>query len=100
MGHIHKAEKMKVTVKSGQTLADIAIQEFGSLMAVVELAKKNGMDITDVPEAGSEISLPEKTYNRAMQTYCKANEVEPATELDTSGLRLGIFTEEFTKEFQ
>ena len=91
---------MKVTVKSGQTLADIAIQEFGSLMAVVELAKKNGMDITDVPEAGSEISLPEKTYNRAMQTYCKANEVEPSTELDTSGLRLGIFTEEFTKEFQ
>lgn len=91
---------MKVTVKDGQTLADIAIQEYGSLQAVVGLAQANGMAITDIPDAGREIILPDKTYNRAMQTYCKANEVEPATERDTSGLRLGIFTEEFTKEFQ
>ncbi len=91
---------MKAVVKDGQTLADIAIQEYGSLSAVVELAKANGMAITDVPGAGAELSLPEKTYNKGMQNYCKANEVEPATERDTSGLRLGIFTEEFTKEFQ
>lgn len=91
---------MKVTAKDGQTLADIAIQEYGSLSAVVELAKVNGMAISDVPSAGTELSLPEKIYNKAMQNYCKANGVEPATERDTSGICLRIFTEEFTKEFQ
>lgn len=91
---------MKAVVKDGQTLADIAIQEYGSLSAVVELANVNGMAISDIPGAGVELTLPDKIFNRAMQNYCKANEVEPATERDTSGLRLGIFTEEFTKEFQ
>lgn len=91
---------MKAVVKDGQTLADIAIQEYGSLSAVVELANVNGMAISDIPGAGVELTLPDKIFNRAMQSYCKANEVEPATERDTSGLRLGIFTEEFTKEFQ
>ncbi len=91
---------MKVISKDGQTLADIAIQEYGSLQAVVDLARANGMAVTDVPGAGVELVLPDKVFNRTMQTYCKAHKVEPATERDTSGLRLGIFTEEFTKEFQ
>ena len=91
---------MKVIAKDGQTLADIAIQEYGSLSAIIELAKANGLSITDIPGAGRELVLPDGVYNKTMQIYCKANEVEPATERDTSGLRLGIFTEEFTKEFQ
>lgn len=90
---------MKVKAKDGQTLADIAIQEYGDLQAVVALAQANGMAVTDIPEPGGELSLPDRTYNRTMQTYCKANEVKPATERDTSGLRLGIFTRQFTKEF-
>ncbi len=91
---------MKVTVKDGQTIADIAIQEYGSLAAVVDLAKVNGWAVTDIPPVGTELALPDVEYNRSMKVYCKANEVEPATERDTSGLRLGIFTEEFTQEFQ
>lgn len=91
---------MRITVKDGQTLSDIAIQEYGSLEAVVELARANGYAITDLPEAGTELVLPDGIYDKTMQRYCKANEVEPATARDTSALRLGIFTGEFTKEFQ
>ena len=40
---------MKTKVKDGQTMADIAIQEFGSWEAVLAIAKANGISITDIP---------------------------------------------------
>lgn len=91
---------MKVKVKDGQTLSDIAVQEYGSLAAVMELAWENGMALTDIPAPGSELTLPEKVYDRAMEDYCKVNGVSPATQRDTSAVRLHIFTKEFTKEFK
>lgn len=91
---------MKVTVKSGQTLADIAVQEFGSLLAVMDLASANGMAATDTLVAGSELTLPEKTYDKAMASHCKDHGVSPATARDESGLRLRLFTEEFTIEYR
>ncbi len=90
---------MKVTVKDGQTLADIAVQEYGSLAAVTELALLNGIAVTDIPSPGSELLLPDAVYDRTMEDYCKANGVSPATERDTSGMKLRIFSEEFTREF-
>ena len=91
---------MKVTVRAGQTLADIAIQEYGSLEAAMELARANGLPLTDIPAPGSELQLPDVVCDKAMADFCKANGVSPATQRDTSGIKLRIFTEEFTKEFE
>lgn len=91
---------MKVTAQDGQTLADIAIQEYGSLEAVTALARLNGMAVAELPAAGRALTLPDRVYDRTMQAYCKAHEVSPATARDTSGLRSGIFTKEFTLQFQ
>ena len=89
---------MKVKVKDGQTLADIAIQEYGSLEAAMELAKANGL--SDIPTPGTELTLQDAVYDKTMADYCKVNGVSPATQRDTSGMRLRIFTKEFTKEFE
>lgn len=91
---------MEVVVKDGQTLADIAVQEFGAWEAVTDIADLNGISISDVPEPGVKLRLPDKVYSRAMQSHCKANGVSPATVRDTSAVRLRIFTQQFTKEFK
>lgn len=90
---------MNIIAKEGQTLADIAIQELGSWEAAVDMAFQNDLSVTDVPEAGKVLSIPDKTYNQTMQLYCKNNNVSPATAKDDSGIVLRIFGEEFTRQF-
>ena len=38
---------MKTVVQAGQTLLDIAVQEYGTIEAVFMLAKANDISITD-----------------------------------------------------
>lgn len=71
----------KVTVKSGQTLVDIALQTKGALEAVEQIADMNGMSMTDGLEAGRQLTLPAGAWDRLMENYCRRNEVEPATAL-------------------
>ncbi len=46
---------MKTVVQAGQTLLDIAIQEYGTIEAVFMLAKANDMSITDTLQAGRKL---------------------------------------------
>lgn len=87
-------------MKDGQTLADVAVQECGTWEAALDIALKNGLSLTDSVAAGTKLGLPEDvTENRVMKSYCKARDVSPATERDESGVKLRIFSEEFTKAF-
>ena len=86
-------------IKDGQTLLDAAIQEFGSWEAMMDIAILNDLTMTDIPDADTDIILPDKIYNKTMQTYCKNNDVSPATARDSSGISLRIFTDEFEKQF-
>lgn len=91
---------MEVTVKDGQTLADVAVQECGTWEAAVDIALKNGVSLTGNLAAGTKLLLPDGvTENRVMASYCKAHDVTPATERGGSGVKLRIFGEEFTKEY-
>lgn len=91
---------MTVTVLNGQTLADIAIQEYGDLSAVFLVAKENDISPSENLTAGSVLRLPDVAVNKEMQDYCKNNGVSPATAVAAeSEIRLRIFTEQFTKEF-
>ena len=91
---------MEVKVKDGQTLADIAIQEYGVLEAVVQIAIDNDMSVSDVPQVGAILHLHDKTYNRVMHDYCWTHSVQPATQrgYDTSASNR-IFNEVFNDIF-
>lgn len=90
----------KVKVKQGQTLSDIAIQEYGDIQGVFLLARQNDISPTKKLMAGTTLILPDVVVNREMQDYCKNNNVSPATsETADSEIRLRIFTEQFTQEF-
>lgn len=92
---------MTVTVLNGQTLADIAIQEYGSLEAVFLLAAENDISPTAILQPGMELQRPDIVVNQEMETYCKNNGVSPATDINTEReIRMKIFTEQFTKQFQ
>lgn len=73
---------MKATVKSGQSLLDIAIEYFGSWEALMDLAKGNDLSMTGTLTASSQLTLPEKTYDSRMQSWCKNNDVSPATAIN------------------
>jgi len=91
---------MKQIVKDGQTLADVAVQEFGSVEAMIAIAYKNNISMTEVPAAGTELVMPDSTWNKSMQNYCKNNDVSPATARDQSGIHLRIFDERFNETFR
>ena len=91
---------MKQTVKDGQTLADVAIQEYGSWEAMIDIARENNLSMTEVPNAGTELTMPDATWNRTMQNYCHKNDVSPATARDQGNVSLRIFDEEFNETFK
>ncbi len=86
-----------VKVKAYQTMADIAIQEYGMLEAVCDIARSNQLGITETLVDGMLLVLPDVSYNKKMKEHCKINNISPATEPDRN--LWGIFTEEFTQEF-
>ena len=91
---------MKTTVKDGQTLADVAIQEYGSWEAMIAISRENGISMTEVPNAGTELTMPDATWNRTMQNFCRNNDVSPATARDQGNVSLRIFDKEFNETFK
>lgn len=69
-------------IRPQQNLADIAVQQYGTLEAVVQLAFENNMSITDELEAGSE--LEEVVYTgkkNDIAAFYDKNAIFPATSL-------------------
>ena len=92
---------MEVTVKPRQTLCDIALQIYGDLRAVTDIAAANSISITDDLLPGTVLQCPEIVYDRYLQNYVSTNKVSPATALEHDGfLDIGIFTDEFTHEYE
>jgi hypothetical protein len=89
-----------VTLRDGQTLFDVAIQEYGTTEAAVDIAWQNDLSLTDAVAAGTLLSMPRGlTVNRTMQVWCREQGVSPATARDAGGVTTGVFTPEFTEEF-
>ena len=92
---------MTVIVQQRQTVSDIAIQVYGSVEAAIEIAEANNISVTDDLQPGMSIECPDKVYDRYLQSYMSARRVNPATAADPEGeVRMKIFTEQFTKEFE
>lgn len=68
-----------VMVKERQTLLDIALQTSGSVEAVMELAKQNGLSITDELSDGQVLEVKEVKDVAVVERYAVEG-VCPATE--------------------
>lgn len=88
---------MKVTVLSGQSLVDIAIQVYGSAEGVFLLALENGLSVTDELEPGQTLIYSSDNVIRAdVVQYLRAKRVTPAT---GEVIELGIFDNIFDLTF-
>lgn len=74
---------MIVTVLARQTLSDIAIQVYGDISGVVDIAAANNIGITDELVPGQELHCPEVVYDNYMQQYVRKRSIKPATNENT-----------------
>lgn len=73
----------------GQSLEDIAIQEYGSMEGMAELLRENpSLSPITILEGGEEIMLTGKVLNRINLTYLKERKVIISTEEGLSGTLL------------
>lgn len=82
---------MRATVKDRQTLADIALQYSGELEAMLELAIKNGLSLTDELRDGMELEIPDRPAVPVVVQRYKVKKVEPATELSADDVAVCHF---------
>lgn len=91
---------MKIIVRHRQSLADIAIQVYGDIRAVIDIATANRISITDDIEAGTELECPDVVYDQYLQEYVRKNNLKPATGLsELDAVQARIFTDQFTEEY-
>lgn len=91
---------MKISVKDGQTMMDVAVEAFGTWEAAIDMALINGMVLSEVPEDGTVLELPDGHFNLRMEQYCRTNGISPATaRTEGEAYEAGIFTKQFTKQF-
>lgn len=90
---------MKVTVRNGQTLTDIAIQVYGSAEAVFTLASENALDITDKLTTGMELDYSsDNIVNKRIVDYYAANKIYPCTQ-DDADVSNRLFDDTFNISF-
>nr|WP_320037192.1 hypothetical protein [uncultured Bacteroides sp.] len=86
---------MKVTAQNGQTITDIALQVYGSAEGAYTLASENGMHITDMLTAGTELNYSSaNVIDRRIVDYYKANQVFPI-----SGYKIDVIRRTFDQTF-
>lgn len=71
-----------ITVKQGQSLFDIAIQECGSVEAVFLIARQNSIPVTKHLTTGEQLQ-PVGVTDKRVKKYYTDNHILPATSLTT-----------------
>lgn len=69
---------LKININEGQSLLDIAIQYYGTIESVVDIAMANGKSITGLDI--SSLKLPTSDHTDIdILNYCKKHTIHPAT---------------------
>lgn len=89
--------KHTVTLQQGQTLADIAIQEYGTIEVLMDIAILNGLGADASLPTGTVIRLPDLNPEPRMAERVKAQAIQPATDPLADHFR--IFAGTFDKTF-
>ncbi|BDD10860.1 hypothetical protein FUAX_32920 [Fulvitalea axinellae] len=69
----------KIRTLSGQTLADVAVRESGSLEALFDLAGDNGLSVTDALGDGLELETDREAIRPETAGFFGRNGIFPAT---------------------
>jgi hypothetical protein len=79
---------MIIIAQHNQSLFDLAIQFFGSVQAVFDVANVNLLSVTDQLTAGQEITLPEASNyeNKDLANYYNKNGIVPVTGSEPEGI--------------
>lgn len=89
---------MKVTVLSGQTLTDLAMQVYGSAEGVFTLAIENDLNVTDAIYPGQVLVYePENVMDKSVSDYYDATKTNPVTAFINPEL---IFDKTFDNTFK
>ncbi len=88
-----------VRTSEKQNIVDIAIQLGGSANAAYEIAKANGVSITDVLEPGQTINVSE-VNNADIARYYRVAGIKPETNAEQSTDFPRLFDDEFSIEFE
>jgi len=74
----------KITAASGQSIWDLAIQEYGSIEGVFILQENNSSVITEFNQSlvGSVLKIQNDVVNKAVYDYYVANKIIPSTMSD------------------
>lgn len=72
---------MTTVISIDQSFLDIALQQYGSLEAIMEMALLNGLSISEDIEAGSELQTPaqEKVIVLEVVSFYMSKNIKPAT---------------------
>lgn len=70
---------MDIIVKPQQTLADIAVQVYGDVQAVILIAAENKISITNELQSGMILKCPDKVFDKYLQDYVRNKQISPAT---------------------
>lgn len=91
---------MKITVGQGQTIYDIAIQEYGSIDGVDLLLKDNpSLDMATMLAPGSILHIKSEPIDKAIVDHYKINDIRPAGRLSSEKRIGGDFNNDFNADF-
>lgn len=68
---------MKVSVGSGQSLPDLALQYYGDLEGIHDIVDRNDFDYDRVLVAGELIDVSETPINRQIVSFFQTNNIAP-----------------------
>lgn len=80
---------MKITVIGKQNLLDVALQEYGDVRSVFDVALSNNISITDELFAGMELSMPDSVFDsKEVKNYFLGKNRKVSTAYELSGIAL------------
>lgn len=82
---------MKVTVREGQSLVDLALQYHGTLDGLFEIAQANAMSITDMIGASDELEVEQASNDVVSYINNKKKLVIAASGDTTHGVGIGYY---------
>lgn len=68
----------EVIILAGQTLADIAVRENGSVASMFDIAALNGIGVSDELKAGSTLLVPDTIMDKTVAEFFRVRGFYPA----------------------
>jgi hypothetical protein len=89
---------MRVTILSGQSFFDLAVQTSGDATSAIGMSIANGVPVTERLQAADAVTVA-AIENRGITSYYRNKNLTPATALSGEMESEGIFESEFNDVF-